>query len=167
MIAIVEARPSTAAELARQLADIPTPSLYRHLGYLVDAGIFRVTAPPTGRPGPSEGIYSANREATTLSRAEAAKLSRPHLRRYFTTFVTAILGDFERYTQRKGYDLDADRVRFRKEPLTLCDDRFASFLGELDELFERYTRTPDEGGRARLFTHICIPQDLNVKESHV
>ncbi len=158
IVSLIEAHPCTAADIAHDLSDVSTASLYRHLNVLVEAGLARVENAPTGRPGPAERTYVADRRATTLTNEQVVRLSKHSLRRHFQTFIMSVLGEFARYTEKRGFDLAADGVRFRKIALKLGDARHRVFLAELDALLERYDSAPDADGRIRSFTHISVPR---------
>lgn len=157
VLSLLEADARTAAEILHEMSAVPSATLYRHLKLLVNAGLLRVESPPSGRPGPAERIYSVNRDKTIISPKDMSRLKRLPLRRYFATFVTSILGDFERYTDAEHYDLEADGLRFRKVPLRLNAAAHVAFLKELDALVGRYERSSTPNGRLRLFTHISVP----------
>ncbi|MDP9018960.1 MAG: helix-turn-helix domain-containing protein [Candidatus Eremiobacteraeota bacterium] len=166
IISILEAGARTAAEISHAMSDVPTATLYRHLKVLVDSGLLLIESPPSGRPGPAERIYSVNRDKAIIPRKGLNKLKRLPLRRHFATFVTSMLGDFERYTEAQNYDLEADGVRFRKVPLRLSASAHAAFLKELDALISRFERASTPTGRLRLFTHTSVPFAHDLEDSH-
>ena len=160
---MLESRSCTAGEIAQAIPDLPTATLYRHLKRLVDAKILTVHNPASGRPGPAERVYAVNRSAVLLPKEEVNALSRSALRRYFATFVTSILGDFERYTDERGFDLAADGIRFLKTPLRLTYAEHSRFLTEIQTVIARYEAKANAKGRLRFFTHLSVPAPRQMK----
>ena len=156
-MSLLESRSCTAGEIAQAAPDLPTATLYRHLKRLVDARLLTVHHPVSGRPGPAERVYAVNRSAMLLPKEELNALSRSAQRRYFATFVTSILGEFERYTDERGYDLAVDGVRFIKTPLQLTGAEHRRFLTEIEGVVARYEAKANAKGRVRFFTHLSVP----------
>ena len=151
-------RTLTTGELGAELADVPTASLYRHVGLLVDAGVLAVVSERKVR-GAAERRYRLVLEAAS---ADATGMSAEDHRRGFATFVAALLGDFHRYLDRAGSspDLAADGVGYRQAALWLDDDEFAELLGELRALVAARTALPQrDGRRRRIISTVLMPGD--------
>ncbi|MDQ6941052.1 MAG: helix-turn-helix domain-containing protein [Candidatus Eremiobacteraeota bacterium] len=164
IVSMLESRSCTAGEIARAIPDLPTATLYRHLNRLKEAEILTVQNPVSGRPGPAERVYAINRSAVLLSKKEVGALSRSALRHYFATFVTSILGDFERYTNDRSYDLAADGIRFLKTPLRLTSAEHSRFLTEIQRVVTRYEAKANVKGRVRFFTHLSVPAPRQMEQ---
>jgi hypothetical protein len=151
-------RALTTAELGAELDDVPTASLYRHVGLLVDAGVLAVAAERKVR-GAAERRYRLVLEAAS---ADPAGLSAEDHRRAFATFVAALLADFDRYVDRAGDapDLVGDGVGYRQAGLWLDDEEFAALLADLREVVgARLALTPREGRRRRILSTVVMPGD--------
>ena len=157
IVSLLESRSCTAAQIAQAIPDLPTATLYRHLKRLEDAGMVTVENLASGRPGPAERVYAVSRGAVLLPKEELGTLSRSALRQYFSTFVTSILGDFERYTEERGYDLAADGVGFQKTPLRLTIAEHKRFMADIRGVIARYEARANAKGRIRYFTHLSVP----------
>ena len=150
-------RALTTAELGAELDDVPTASLYRHVGLLADADVLAVVAERKVR-GASERRYRLVLEAASVD--DPASLSAEDHRRAFSTFVAALLGDFDRYLDRAGDrpDLAADGVGYRQAGLWLDDDEFTALLEELRSLVRARMTLPErEGRRRRMLSTVVMP----------
>jgi hypothetical protein len=145
--ALLGERVLSTAELGAELDDVPTASLYRHVGLLHDAGVLAVVEERKVR-GAAERRYRLVVEAAS---ADPAGMSADDHRRGFATFVAALLGDFDRYLERAGDapDLGADGVGYRQTGLWLDDEEFAALLRDLVDVIGARTELPQRAGRRR------------------
>jgi hypothetical protein len=151
-------RALTTAELGAELDDVPTASLYRHVGLLVDAGVLAVAEERKVR-GAAERRY---RLVLAAASADPAGMSTEDHRRAFATFVAALLADFDRYLDRSGDALDpvADGVGYRQAGLWLDDDEFGVLVAELRALVSARMALPQrEGRRRRILSTVLMPGD--------
>jgi hypothetical protein len=151
-------RTLTTAELGAELDDVPTASLYRHVGQLLDAGVLAVVSERKVR-GAAERRYRLVPEATS---ADPTGMTAEDHRRGFATFVAALLADFDRYLDRAGDrpDLGADGVGYRQAGLWLDDDEFAEMLGDLRGVVTARMALPQRAGRRRrILSTVLMPGD--------
>jgi len=151
-------RELTTAELGAELDDVPTASLYRHVGLLVDAGVLAVASERKVR-GAAERRYRLVVEAAS---ADPAGMSADDHRRAFATFVAALLADFDRYLDRVGETPDPveDGVGYRQAGLWLDEEEFAALLADLREVVAaRRALAPREGRRRRILSTVLMPGD--------
>ena len=114
----------TARQLSELLPDIPQATLYHHLGLLTHAEFLRVVSERQVR-GAVEKLYAFAEDHTLLTRADLANASPEDHLRYFTIFVTTLIGDFARYLQQnQPIDLFADGAGYRETPFYLSDEEF-------------------------------------------
>jgi hypothetical protein len=149
-------RALTTAELGAELGDVPTASLYRHVGLLADAGVLAVVDERKVR-GAHERRYRLVVEAAS---ADPSGLSADEHRRAFGTFVAALLADFDRYLDRTGDapDLAADGVGYRQVGLWLDDGEFADLLADLRALVAARAALPERAGRRRrILSTVLMP----------
>jgi hypothetical protein len=149
-------RALTTAELGAELDDVPTASLYRHVGLLAEAGVLTVAEERKVR-GAAERRYRLVLEAAS---ADPAGMSAEDHRRAFGTFVAALLADFDRYLEGAGEspDLVADGVGYRQAGLWLDDDEYAGLLADLRAVVA--ARMPLEAGpgrRRRIVSTVLMP----------
>ncbi len=151
-------RELTTAELGAELDDVPTASLYRHVGLLVHAGVLAVASERKVR-GAAERRYRLVMEAAS---ADPQGMTAEDHRRGFATFVAALLADFDRYLDHAGDrpDLAADGVGYRQAGLWLDDEEFADLLGDVRALVAARTALPQRNGRRRrILSTVLMPGD--------
>jgi hypothetical protein len=152
-------RTLTTADLHEALPDVPVASLYRHVGLLADAGVLEVAGERKVR-GAAERSYRLVVEAASVD--DAADLTAEDHGRAFTTFVAALLADFQRYLGRVGGspDLLADRVGYRQVGVWVTDEEFDELVADLAAVLRpRMAHRPDGTRRRRLITTVHLPAD--------
>jgi hypothetical protein len=149
----------TTADLRAELADVPVATLYRHVATLADAGVLAVVGERRAR-GSAERSYRLAVEAASLSADDLAGMTAEDHRRAFTTYVAALLADFDRYLARGDIDLGRDGVGYRQVGLWLTETEFSGLLDELRGVLEkRLANRPDGTRRRRLVSTIHVPAD--------
>ena len=135
---------ATSKQIAESLADIPVPTLYRHIARLVEEGILSVKEERRVR-GSVERLLAVNPERWSAETGDVADASYQ--------FLMSLYGRFERY---QGDDPVKDRLCLRTCMLRLSDERFDAFLGEYAALLNRYVESQD-GGRVRSVSFVSAP----------
>ncbi|MNL51569.1 hypothetical protein D3C87_1746750 [compost metagenome] len=78
--------------------------------------------------------------------------------RYFTTFLTSLMGDFGRYLERDRIDLVADGVGYRTVPLNLSDEEFLRLAQALQDAIRPFVGLPESPERTvRHLSTVVIP----------
>jgi DNA-binding transcriptional ArsR family regulator len=131
-------------ELAERLADVPVPSLYRHLKVLLDGGMLRI-ADTRRVKGTLEKVYHLA-VAPTLNAEDLTKFSREDHLRYFSMYLGSLLEGFADYIETSyaqdgenstssGPDYVADKVGYSvvefyasDEELKACSHAFNAAL---------------------------------------
>jgi DNA-binding transcriptional ArsR family regulator len=153
-------RALTTSELRAELPDVPVATLYRHVGVLADAGVLTVSGERKVR-GAAERTYRLDLAAASVGAAEAAAMTAEEHRRAFTTFVAALLADFDRYADGAGDDgLDParDGVGYRQLGLWLSDEEFTDLVAELRAVLSARTGLePDGVRRRRIVSQVFLP----------
>ncbi|MGV0837941.1 helix-turn-helix domain-containing protein [Mycolicibacterium thermoresistibile] len=153
----LDGRGRTTGQLREQLDDVAPATLYRHIAKLADAGVLEVADEQRVR-GATERTYRLRRERADLGPDAAATMTLDDHRRVFTTLVTSLLADFDRYLQRDGADPAADGVAFRQAALWLTEDELLTMLGELGEVIAaRAGNEPQAGRTRRMLTTVLVP----------
>lgn len=167
LLATLARRQLTARQLSELLPDVPQATLYHHLGTLTRAGLLRVVSERQVR-GTIEKLYALADDHTTLSPADLANVSRDDHLRYFTMFVTTLLGDFARYLQQDApIDLYADGAGYREIPFYLSDDEFAQAVAAFNQaLLPFLSNQPASHRRRRIFAMITFPDAASPEARH-
>src|SRR5205823_2817839 len=167
MIIALHDRKLTPKQLAAELKDVASATLYYHLNLLTDAGITRVVEERLVRGTLREKVYTLSDAATILSPDQIAGASKDELLQYFLVFVSKLIGDHARYLDLKESDHYAD-AGYQQHPLYLSDEEFVQFLQEINAAvlpWLKKERAP--GRRRRLLTTILIPELESDRQKNV
>jgi DNA-binding transcriptional ArsR family regulator len=150
----------TTADLRRALPDLPSATLYRHIGQLLDADVIRVVEERQVR-GAVERTYALG--STVVGGEEARTMSPDQHLQAFVVFVSGLLSDFERYLDRGDADLERDLAGYRQAALHLTDQEMLAMVEDLNRaLLPWLEKGPGPGRRRRMFSTVLIPADKEV-----
>lgn len=157
--AFLGGRTLTTAQLAEALADVPTATLYRHIGALAEGGVLEVAAQRRVR-GAVERTYRLREAAVSVDADAAAAMSVEEHRQAFLVFVLNLLGEYDRYLGAGDVDLARDGVGYRVHALHLSDEELAGLVADLRAvLLPRLALEPAPGRRRRLVSTVLLPAD--------
>jgi DNA-binding transcriptional ArsR family regulator len=153
----VSGRELTTKELAEEMSDVPTSSIYRHMSQLLDAGFIKVTDSRQVR-GTFEKTYTLNTEQSVLGAEDMAALSPEEHVEYFTTWLGAVLERGTSFLRSTTGDPREKGFGYRFNPLWLTDRELAEVKAQLEEIYAKYRVSGGEPERRRqLLTTILIP----------
>lgn len=156
-------RALTTAQLSSELADVPTGSLYRHVGLLAKEGILQVVAEKRVR-GAVERTYVLRVAAAQLQPEEIASMSMEDHARAFMAFTAGLLADFDRYVASAAADPANDGSGYRMAALWLTDGEYADFIRDLVRVIQpRAALAPAKDRRRRLLYGVSLP-DVGAEE---
>jgi hypothetical protein len=141
-------RALTTSELAAELDDVPTGSLYRHVALLTQAGVLQVVAERRVR-GAVERTYRLRLFAARISPTEATAMSAEEHLQAFMVYVAGMLADAERYLASGKPDPIKDGADYQVGALWLTDGEFAELLRELAIVFQPHLGNPPGKRRKR------------------
>ena len=148
--------PMTAGQIADVLSDVAQATLYRHIKLLADAGLLTVVEERPTR-GTVEKVFALNQGTASLGPEEAAQLSKEDHLRYFTTFVTTLIGDLERYLQQENAEITKE-VSYHKIPLYASDEELISVSNTINQaLLPLLNNPPGSGRHRRIIASILLP----------
>ena len=152
-------RELTTAEISAELPDVPTATLYRHIGTLAKAGVLAVAQERPVR-GTTERTYRLDATKSSVSGDELASMTAEDHRRGFMAFAAGLLEAFDQYTARDTPDLVRDGAGYRQTALWMTDEELAEFSAAVRAAAEKATPNgPGEGRHRRLFSTVLIPAD--------
>ncbi len=160
--ALLGDRELTTGDLHAELPDVPVATLYRHVGVLAEAGVLEVAAERRVR-GSTERTYRLVTSVASVGPEEAAGMTPEQHRRAFSTFVAALLADFDRWADAGalapgGLDAARDGVGYRMTGLWLDDDEFAGLVADLRRVLQdRLGNEPGGERRRRLLGTVFLP----------
>ncbi|MFW5748362.1 MAG: helix-turn-helix domain-containing protein [Chloroflexota bacterium] len=161
IVMAVVGRELTVRQIAEALPDVAQATLYRHINALAESGVLDVVAETPVR-GTVEKTYAlTNLSRIYLTADDICDASKDDHLRYFTAFVSSLLGAFSSYLQsRETIDPEADGVGYRIHSLYLSDEELAEFSMQFGELMRPFAENdPTADRKRRLFSTIFIPAD--------
>ncbi len=150
-------RALTTSQLAAELDDVPTGSLYRHVSLLTKAGVLQIVAELPVR-GTVERTYTLRAAAAQIQPAEAAAMSPDQHADAFIAYVAGLLADFGRYLATEPTDPVRDGADYRVAAIWLTDAEYIDFLRDLAAVFQpRLANAPAPGRTRRLIHTVFLP----------
>jgi hypothetical protein len=141
-------RALTTGQLAGELDDVPSGSLYRHIALLAKAGILQVVAERRVR-GAVERTYTLRQFAARISPEEAKRMSAEEHAQAFMVYVAGMLADADRYLAAGQPDPARDGADYQVGALWLTDAEFAELLRDLSMVFQSRMANPPAAERKR------------------
>lgn len=149
-------RALTTSQIAAELDDVPTASLYRHIAILTKAGVLQVVAQRRIR-GTVERTYTLRMLAAQLQPDEIETMSIEEHTQAFMAYIAGLLGDFDRYLAHAP-NPGRDGANYRVAALWLTDAEYTEFLRDLVRVFQpRAANAPAKGRRRRVSYNIFLP----------
>jgi hypothetical protein len=141
----------TVKEIRKELADIPSASLYRHIKILNDSSFITVVEENRIR-GTVESVYQLNKDALEVDDADGTVVQMSLL---------SIWVAFAKYFASGNANPRKDLLMLTSCTLTLTDEEFVKFLTELNEVATRYMAKPVmDKSVSRQITLVSSPVDL-------
>ena len=162
MITLAGGQQMTPLQIAEALADVPQATLYRQINRLVRSGLLSVAAERQVR-GTVEKVYTLNTSRQThLNQEAVANLSKADHMRYFSGFVTTLLGQYSAYLRRsEKVDMAADGVGYSEVVLFMNDEDLLVFSRKINEALLPYIASAAEEGKAprkkRILATVMMP----------
>lgn len=139
---------ATTKQISEACSDIPAPTLYRHINFLLKEDVLVVKEERKVR-GSLERLLAFNEDKwSAKTNADFADIAYQ--------FLMSLYGSFQRYSELEGRDPVADMLSLRTFVMTLTDETFDSFFKEYRELIAKYDKT-EEGGKPRSISIISAP----------
>ena len=137
---------ATTKQICEELNDIPQPTLYRHINYLLKEEVLIVKSERKVR-GSLERLLALN-ETKFTENNDITDIAYQ--------FLMALYGSFQRYSDKDNADPYADMLSLRTYMFTLTDESYSNLFKELRELIDKYSE-PEQGGKSRSFSVISAP----------
>ena len=141
----------TVKEIKKELPDVPSASLYRHIKILNDSSFIIVVEENKIR-GTVENVYQLNRAALEVDDENGTAVQMSLL---------SLCAAFAKYFSSGHADPRKDLLMLTSCTLTLTDEDFIKFLTELNEVATKYMAKPvTEASVSRQITMVSSPVDL-------
>ncbi len=122
----------TVKEMKKELSDIPSASLYRHIKILADHE-FLIVVEENRIRGTVENVYQLNRAALEVDDESGTAVQMSLL---------SLCAAFAKYFSSGHADPRKDLLMLTSCTLTLTDEDFIKFLTELNEVATKYMAKP-------------------------
>ena len=141
----------TVKEMKKELSDIPSASLYRHIKILNDHELLVVVDENRIR-GTVENVYQLNKAALEVEDENGTAVQMSLL---------SLCASFAKYFSSGHANPRKDLLMLTSCTLTLTDEEFIKFLTELNEVATKYMAKPImEKSASRQITLVSSPVDL-------
>ncbi len=139
---------ATTKQISEAIADVPAPTLYRHINTLLKEEVLLVKEERKVR-GSLERLLAIN--AKKMAETVNNSISETAYQ-----FLMELYMKFQEYSNKKDANPQKDRLSLRTCVLTLTDDSFDSFMQEIGAVMEKY-RKAEENGKLRSISLISAP----------
>ena len=138
---------ATTRQMSEAMPDIPTPSLYRHINYLLKENVLLVVEERKVR-GTTERMIAFNKSVWEDN-------VNSNLSDTAYQFLMSLFAMFQEYDQGTK-DPAEDRLSMRTFSVRLTDETFDRFFSDLKDLMGRYQEDEPEG-KLRSISFISAP----------
>lgn len=153
----------TAQELVERLPEVPPATLYRHLSRMVAGSVLEVVEQRQVR-GAVERVYAVQMDKAVVTAEDLAKMSPEEHMKYFTMYMSNLLGAFHRYLQG-DVNMVRDGLTYRFVELYQTDEEYQQMLAELRAaIIKHMENPPGPGRRARTVATMVIPEPTRPKQ---
>ncbi|HZX09054.1 hypothetical protein [Kribbella sp.] len=141
-------REVTTTDLKRDLPDIPTTTLYRHVAALIDAGYLTVVRERKIR-GTTERTLSLDQtKVGRIDAREARAMTEDQHRQAFLMMLTRLAADFDRVVENGDLYERMDQLGYSQLALYLSPEDMEEFRTHFTELIQPYLA--ESPGKARV-----------------
>jgi hypothetical protein len=147
----------TTAELAAELPDVSTATVYRQVAVLAEAGVLVVVDERKVRAA-VERTFALHLPSARVSARELSAMSADDHRRGFMAFVATLLAEFDRYLSTDDVDVVRDGAGYRQTALWLSDDELETLLDQIrSAVAQQADNEPTDQRRRRVLATTLIP----------
>lgn len=140
----------TTKQIAEYASNIPKPTLYRHINYLIENGIVIVKEERKVR-GSVERLLSAD-PAKMYNEKDISGLAYQ--------FLMGLYFSFYKYSQKPDADPVRDKLALSTANFNLTDEEMDSFINDISEIMKKYDEISTKSkGRLRNVSLILSPAE--------
>ncbi len=157
-------RALTTKQLAAEMPDVPSGSVYRHVARLAEAGVLQVVAERRVR-ATTERTYTMRLYAARMQPDEIAAMTLDEHLNAFLAYVAGLLADFDRYIATEPQDPVKDGAGYNVAAMWLTDAELAEYARELAAITgPRLANAPGPGRRRRMLYTVLLPAPETPRE---
>ena len=138
---------ATTKQISESITDIPAPTLYRHINFLLKEDVLIVKEERKVR-GSLERLLMINKDKFT-------EIENGNIADVAYQFLMGIYAGFQKYSMRPDADPRKDRLCMRTRMLSLTDEEFDAFLQDIGAVMDKYGKKSD--GKERSISFISAP----------
>lgn len=140
----------TPAEILKELSDIPSASLYRHLKILLEHNCIKIVK--------EEKIRGTVRKTYALVPNPMGEVTQGDVESFIQNTLFSLMTSFKKYFLREDADPMRDFLSLSTSTLMLSDKEFIEVTRQIGEILNHViTNRPDENRKPRRFTLISSP----------
>ncbi|HQZ84304.1 MAG TPA: helix-turn-helix domain-containing protein [Actinomycetota bacterium] len=173
VLALVGDRELTTAEIAAEMPDVPTATLYRHIAALSKAGVLDVVSERRVR-GAVERTFALHQGAALVDSAAAAEMTTEEKSAAFGVFAASLIAAYDGYLTRKDSETKTSplfnateewkvlhnapqlQAGYRALAMYLDEEDIVALAAGVRDALVPYL-TPAEGKERVLFSTVFIP----------
>ena len=138
---------ATTKQISEALNDVPAPTIYRHINYLLKENVLIVKEERKIR-GTTERLLTINQEFIDAE-------NNRNISGTAYQFLMSIYDSFQKYDKKEDKDPVSDKLCLRTCMMNLSDEKFDEFFKEYSELLGRYMDIGE--GKLRSISIISAP----------
>src|SRR5690242_20562264 len=131
-------RELTTTDLKRDLPDIPTTTLYRHVAALIDAGYLTVVRERKIRGTTERTLTLDQTKVGRIDEREARAMTPDQHRQAFLMMLTRLAADFDRVIETGDLYARMNQLGYSQLALYLSPDDMTAFRAGFEKLIEPY-----------------------------
>ena len=142
----------TTSDIKKELNDIPSASLYRHVKVLLEAGYIEVTEEKQIR-GTTEKTYG-------LVENFFGEIDNEDISAIMQTGLLSLMTSFQRYFSKENVEPEKDMLSFTTTTLMLTDEEFAEIFNKIGNILnDAINKKPEKERKPRRLTIISSPNE--------
>jgi DNA-binding transcriptional ArsR family regulator len=150
-------RALTVKQLAAEMSDVPSGSIYRHVTRLTDAAVLHVVAERRVR-ATTERTYALRMYAAQMQPDEIAAMTLDEHVNAFLAYIAGLLGDFDRYIASEPEHPGEDGAGYKVAAMWLTDAELTDYLREFTAITQpKLANAPDGERRRRMLYTVLLP----------
>ncbi|WP_165313163.1 helix-turn-helix domain-containing protein [Rothia halotolerans] len=149
-------RSMTTAQLRQALPEVKQATLYRHVSALLEAELLTVVEERQVR-GAVERTLALGERMAHVDQEELRAMDEVQLRSAFTTFLSGLSNDFERFLEEGNLEA-RDFLGFTRAPVYLDEQDIAALQAEFNEMLAPYLQERRAGQRRISLATVLIPE---------
>lgn len=138
---------ATTKQISEALNDVPAPTIYRHINYLLKENVLIVKEERKIR-GTTERLLTINQEFIDAE-------NNRNISGTAYQFLMSIYDSFQKYDKKEDKNPVSDKLCLRTCMMNLSDEKFDEFFKEYSELLGRYMDIGE--GKLRSISIISAP----------